>query len=101
MIFFVTLLHGLTPRLGVYVMNVSNLLSSFEHASEDTVQGLSVIKIIILVFVVITGWVVLSGRTRIADPHVNFRNAFAGSSHSSNDVIRTLLVFELFSPNLV
>ena len=32
------------------------------------------------------GWVVLSGRTHIEDPHANFRNAFAGSSHSSNDV---------------
>ncbi|KAJ3555603.1 hypothetical protein NM688_g2483 [Phlebia brevispora] len=67
-IFFVTLLHGLTPRLGVLVMN-----------------GLSVFKIVILVFVVITGWVVLSGHTHIKDPHVNFRDAFAGSSHSSND----------------
>ncbi|KAI0078614.1 high affinity methionine permease [Panus rudis PR-1116 ss-1] len=65
---FVTLLHGLTPRLGVWVMN-----------------GLSVFKIVILLFVVVTGWVVLSGHTRIEDPHVNFRHAFAGSSHSSND----------------
>ncbi|KAH9937963.1 amino acid transporter [Amylocystis lapponica] len=67
-IFFVTLMHGLTPRVGVLVMNI-----------------LSVFKIGILVFIVITGWVVLSGRTQIADPHVNFRNAFAGSSHSSYD----------------
>ncbi|KAH7887208.1 amino acid transporter [Phlebopus sp. FC_14] len=67
-IFFVTILHGLTPRMGVFIMN-----------------ALSVFKIVILLFVVITGWVVLSGKTRIADPHVNFRNSFAGSSHSSND----------------
>ncbi|KAA1475064.1 amino acid transporter [Dentipellis sp. KUC8613] len=67
-IFFVTLLHGLTPRVGVFVMN-----------------ALSVFKIVILVFVVITGWVVLGGHTRIKDPHANFRDAFAGSSHSSND----------------
>ncbi|KAI0365763.1 amino acid transporter [Pilatotrama ljubarskyi] len=65
---FVTLLHGLTPRLGVWVVN-----------------GLSVTKIAFLVFVVITGWVVLSGHTHIADPHANFRNAFSGSSHSAND----------------
>ncbi|KAF9228857.1 amino acid transporter [Gyrodon lividus] len=67
-IFFVTILHGLTPRTGVLVMNV-----------------LTIFKIVILVFVVVTGWVVLSGKTHIADPHINFRNAFAGSSHSSND----------------
>ncbi|OBZ67639.1 High-affinity methionine permease [Grifola frondosa] len=67
-IFFVTMLHGLTPRVGIYLMN-----------------ALGVFKIVILLFVVVTGWVVLSGHTHIKDPHVNFRNAFAGSSHSSND----------------
>ncbi|KAG2055913.1 amino acid transporter [Suillus hirtellus] len=65
-IFFVTLLHGLTPKTGVFIMNL-----------------LSIFKIVILVFVVVTGWVVLSGKTRVTDPHYNFRNAFAGSSTSS------------------
>ncbi|KAG2357797.1 amino acid permease-domain-containing protein [Suillus spraguei] len=65
-IFFVTLLHGLTPKTGVLIMNL-----------------LSIFKIVILVFVVVTGWVVLSGKTRVTDPHYNFRNAFAGSSTSS------------------
>ena len=32
------------------------------------------------------GWVVLGGKTRVHNPHANFHNAFAGSSHSSNDV---------------
>ncbi|KAH0830176.1 amino acid transporter [Lanmaoa asiatica] len=67
-IVFVTLLHGLTPRTGVYIMNL-----------------LTIFKIAILIFIVITGWVVLSGKTHIANPHANFVNAFAGSSHSSGD----------------
>ncbi|KAI0063748.1 high affinity methionine permease [Artomyces pyxidatus] len=67
-LFFVTFLHGLTPRLGIYLMNI-----------------LSLFKIVILLFIVVTGWVVLSGKTRIKDPHANFRDAFAGSSRSSND----------------
>ncbi|KAJ7022767.1 amino acid transporter [Mycena alexandri] len=67
-IVFVTLLHGLTPKLGIWVMN-----------------ALSLFKIVILVVVVIAGWVVLSGKTHVQDPHVNFRNAFTGSSHSGND----------------
>ncbi|KAG2339516.1 amino acid transporter [Suillus weaverae] len=67
-IFFVTLLHGLAPKTGVLIMN-----------------SLSIFKIVILLFVVVTGWVVLSGKTHIADPHYNFRDAFAGSSTSSND----------------
>ncbi|KAL4079817.1 amino acid transporter [Scleroderma citrinum] len=67
-IFFVTLLHGITPRTGVYVMNF-----------------LTVFKIAILLLVVVSGWVVLSGKTSVEDPHANFRDAFAGSSHSSNN----------------
>ncbi|OJA09985.1 hypothetical protein AZE42_12695, partial [Rhizopogon vesiculosus] len=65
---FVTLLHGLTPKTGILLMNV-----------------LSIFKIIVLLVVVISGWVVLSGKTHVTDPYVNFRNAFAGSSTSSND----------------
>jgi L-type amino acid transporter 9 len=68
-IVFVTLLHGFTPRFGILLMNM-----------------LSIFKIIILLFVVVSGWVVLSGHTQVKNPHANFRNAFAGSSHSSNDV---------------
>ncbi|KAI9570779.1 amino acid transporter [Boletus coccyginus] len=67
-IIFVTLLHGFTPRTGVYIMNL-----------------LSIFKILILTFVVITGWVVLSGKTRISTPQENFSNAFVGSSHSAGD----------------
>ena len=63
---FVTLLHTFFPHVGVKLMNV-----------------LGTIKIFILAFVVVTGWVVLSGRVhRIPDPHSSFRNSFAGSSHS-------------------
>ncbi|KAF7298689.1 Amino acid transporter [Mycena indigotica] len=64
----VTLLHGLLPKVGILVMNI-----------------LSVFKVAILSVIVVAGWVVLSGKTHIEDPHVNFRNAFAGSSNSSND----------------
>ncbi|KAH8104173.1 amino acid transporter [Phellopilus nigrolimitatus] len=67
-IFFVTIAHGFTPRIGLFLTN-----------------ALSVFKIFILVFVIVTGWVVLGGHTSIKDPHANFRNAFAGSSQSSSD----------------
>ncbi|KAF8889842.1 amino acid transporter [Infundibulicybe gibba] len=60
---FVTLLQGFTPKIGIWVMN-----------------ALSLFKIFILLFIVIAGWVVLAGGTRVQDPHVNFRNAFEGSS---------------------
>ena len=44
---------------------------------------ISSVKVIILVFIAVTGWVVLSGKVRrVKDPHASFRNSFAGSSHS-------------------
>ncbi|OAA55270.1 high affinity methionine permease [Niveomyces insectorum RCEF 264] len=65
-IVFVTLVHTFIPHTGVKLMNV-----------------ISSIKVIILLFIVVTGWVVLGGGIKsIPDPHASFRNAFAGSSHS-------------------
>ncbi|KAJ5226511.1 hypothetical protein N7468_007736 [Penicillium chermesinum] len=65
---FITLLHTFFPKWGVRGMDV-----------------LGVYKIILLLFIVVTGWVVLSGRiSSIPDPEANFRNAFAGSATSSN-----------------
>ncbi|KAG1717499.1 hypothetical protein EDB19DRAFT_1653296, partial [Suillus lakei] len=56
-VIFVTLLHRLDPKTG----------------------SLSIFRIMILLFVVVTGWVVLSSKTHVVDPHYNFRNAFAGA----------------------
>ena len=39
----------------------------------------------------ITGFVVLSGHTRVKDPHANFRNAFAGTSSNGNGIANALL----------
>ncbi|KAI9829971.1 MAG: hypothetical protein M1838_005847 [Thelocarpon superellum] len=67
-IVFVTLLHSLLPKWGVRLMN---LLGS--------------IKVAILLFIVVTGWVVLSGRVkRVPDPGASYHNAFAGSVRSGS-----------------
>lgn len=43
------------------------------------------IKIIVLLFIVTTGWVVLSGKVdSIPDPQASFRAPFLGSATSSN-----------------
>ena len=73
-------------RLASYLWMYVILFLSLSRYSASSKQVLSISKIIILLFVVISGWVVLSGKTSVADPYVNFRNAFAGSSTSSNDV---------------
>ncbi|RMZ78328.1 hypothetical protein DV738_g3885, partial [Chaetothyriales sp. CBS 135597] len=67
-IVFVTLLHTFFPKLGVQGMN-----------------AVGVIKIVVLLFIVVTGWVVLGGGvSRIEDPHANFHDAFSGSVKSGN-----------------
>ncbi|KAJ5578803.1 uncharacterized protein N7459_007767 [Penicillium hispanicum] len=64
----ITLLHTLLPHWGVRGMNV-----------------LTGVKIILLLFIVVTGWVVLSGRvSSVPDPYASFHNSFAGSATSSN-----------------
>lgn len=63
-----TVLHTFFPKLGVRGMNFIGL-----------------IKIFTLLFIVVTGWVVLGGGvSRVEDPHASFRDPFAGSATSSN-----------------
>lgn len=59
----VTIMHTFAPNAGVGVMN-----------------SLVAIKLAILVFITITGFVVLGGGVKsVPDPHASFCNAFAGS----------------------
>ncbi|GAA5954417.1 hypothetical protein JCM3765_004453 [Sporobolomyces pararoseus] len=63
----ITLIHGLAPRAGVRFMN-----------------ALAIFKILLLLLVVVSGWVVLAGGIKsIPDPKANFRNGFDGTSHSA------------------
>lgn len=54
---FVTILHGFTPKLGLLVMNVNQFhpFTSPRSSLTSVVQGLSVFKIAILLFVVVSG----------------------------------------------
>ncbi|KAJ5667758.1 uncharacterized protein N7477_006328 [Penicillium maclennaniae] len=64
----ITLLHTFLPSWGVRGMNI-----------------MGVYKVILLLFIVVTGWVVLSGRvSSVTDPYASFHNSFEGSSTSSN-----------------
>ena len=67
-IVFTTFVHTFFPNWGVRIQN-----------------ALASIKVVFLCFVVVTGWVVLSGSVKnVEDPTASFRNAFAGSATSSN-----------------
>jgi amino acid transporter len=41
-------------------------------------NGIGIVKLVTLIFISITGLVVLGGHTRVTDPGVNFRNPFEG-----------------------
>lgn len=50
------------------------------------------LKIITLVFISITGFVVLGGNvSRVEDPHANFRNSFDGTTDNGNDLASALV----------
>lgn len=52
---------------------------------------MGIIKVGTLVFIAITGLVVLGGHTRVEDPHVNFRNAFEGTTSNGNGLATALV----------
>lgn len=66
-IIFVTILHTFRPGAGVQVMNF-----------------LGIVKLSIILFIVVSGWVVLAGGVHsIENPGASFHNAFADSTQSS------------------
>lgn len=71
---FVTIVHTFFPKVGVHGMNF-----------------FTVLKVLLLLFIVVTGWVVLGGGiSSVADPHASFRNAFAHSATSGNQYATAL-----------
>ncbi|GLB40162.1 putative high affinity methionine permease [Lyophyllum shimeji] len=49
------------------------------------------VKLVTLIFIAITGLVMLSGHTKVEDPHANFRNAFAGTTSNGNGLATALV----------
>ena len=60
------------------------------------INTLGVVKLLTLLFITITGFVVLGGHTHVKDPHANFRNAFAGTK-SDGYTLSNALVSIIFS----
>ncbi|KAL2437194.1 High-affinity methionine permease [Exophiala dermatitidis] len=60
-------------------------------------NAIGFVKVATLVFVAITGLVVLGGHTRVEDPHANFRNAFESSTGTTPYGITNALVKIVFS----
>jgi amino acid transporter len=58
---------------------------------------IGVIKLITLIFIAITGLVVLGGHTHVKDPHANFRDAFKGSGSGGGYGATTAMYSIIFS----
>ena len=43
-------------------------------------NGIGAVKVLTLIFITITGFVVLGGHTKVEDPQFNFRDSFAGTA---------------------
>ncbi|KAI0555228.1 high-affinity methionine permease [Xylaria curta] len=53
---------------------------------------IGIVKILTLIFISITGFVILGGHaSRVADPGANFRNAFEGTTNNGNDLSMALV----------
>ncbi|KAH6970299.1 high-affinity methionine permease [Fusarium avenaceum] len=60
-------------------------------------NAIGVVKILTLIFIIITGFVVLGGHTPVEDPKVNFRNAFRGTGSATAYGLTNALYRIIFS----
>lgn len=68
--------------------------TKFSYRLSNTI---GVIKIALLLFIIITGFVIFGGGTRIKDPTANFRNSFEGTSTASAYGLTNALYRIIFS----
>lgn len=54
-------------------------------------NAISFVKVLVLLFIIITGFVVLGGNTRVEDPTLNFRNSFEGTSNAPYGITNALM----------
>ncbi|KAK0464818.1 high-affinity methionine permease [Armillaria novae-zelandiae] len=52
---------------------------------------LSFFKVVILCFIVVAGWVVLGGGTRVEDPKSHFKNGFSGTNNNGNAMASAMI----------
>lgn len=71
---------------------VSVLLLTFHNRAGYLLSnGIGIVKVATLIFIGITGLVVLGGHTSVRNPTANFRNAFEGTTNSGYGVTNALV----------
>jgi amino acid transporter len=71
---FLALLCLLSTRWSIRLMNL-----------------ISAVKLVILLFIVCTGFAVLGGGTRVENPRQNFHNSFEGATTNGNGIVQALV----------
>lgn len=61
------------------------------RASYSLSNGIGIVKLITLIFVAITGLVVLGGHTKVKDPTANFHDAFEGTTDSGYGLVNAMV----------
>lgn len=79
--------HQLTRVVVIFHTKISYHLSN----------AIGVVKVCSLLFIIITGFVVLGGGTRVKDPKANFRNSFEGTKDASAYGLTNALYRIIFS----
>lgn len=60
-------------------------------------NAIGVVKVALLLFIIIAGWVVLGGRTKVKDPKANFRDSFEGTKQATAYGLTNALYRIIFS----
>ncbi|CAI7649875.1 unnamed protein product [Penicillium manginii] len=60
-------------------------------------NAVGIVKVCTILFIIVTGFVVLGGKTRVENPTANFQNAFSGSSTATAYGFTTALYRVIFS----
>ncbi|KAJ5762467.1 uncharacterized protein N7511_005849 [Penicillium nucicola] len=60
-------------------------------------NAVGIVKICTLLFIIVTGFVVLGGKTKVATPKANFQNAWSGSATATGYGLTTALYRIIFS----
>ncbi|KAK0638307.1 High-affinity methionine permease [Lasiodiplodia hormozganensis] len=82
--------------LACYTLATLTLVFNTKYAYRFS-NAVGVVKICTLLFVILTGFVVLGGNTKVKDPKANFRDAWSGSKTASAYGMTTALYRIIFS----
>ncbi|KAL2808851.1 amino acid/polyamine transporter I [Aspergillus granulosus] len=77
--------------IGLACITVAFLIHAFALKWGLRLQNfLGVIKLIVILIIIVTGWVALGGHTKLDEPPRNFSNAFEGTTGSGYGIVMSL-----------